>query len=158
MKNYVLLFFPLFFVFSSFDTAYRPHTAAQAAEDPLDDWLVDNAQAQAMIKYRSCTEEKCKKPKMNLSKSFVNNGVLNAIHKRYNVVSYRWVPARYRDEDVERYKRARKITGNKAEVSGYETMLLEVTVRGSTSGFAGEVEDNVLYFDLYTICPPPNNC
>lgn len=87
-----------------------------------------------------------------------NNDVYKWIISRYSgVATITLEDARYRNSDEDRYKRLRGITdAAKSNVKGYKTKLVRVQLN-STAGQLS-VEGTVLYYDCFTICPPPDVC
>jgi hypothetical protein len=70
------------------------------------------------------------------------------------------ISARYRSEDVERYRLKRCITAtdSAAMVAQYFTHIIKVKVRKTLPAGSKESAWNYLYFDIETICPPPYDC
>lgn len=118
------------------------------------DWKLTDDEASEMLERLS--ECGVLKPCHNSSKVIdPNNDVYNWIVSTYggnsNITK---IDARYRDNDEDRYKRLRGITDSKkAKVRGWKTLLVKVEppmAKGSQA--------EVMYFDCYTICPPPSDC
>jgi hypothetical protein len=65
--------------------------------------------------------------------------------------NYVYIPARFEEVDVERYKKTRKRRNpNNEKIQGHATLLLEVSPKDKT------LTSVLHYFDICIICPPPN--
>jgi hypothetical protein len=106
---------------------------------------------------------------------FYNCDILHPCHNNSNVVDlnnevYKWiiskytgiaaislVDARYRNTDENRYKSLRGITDEgKSNVRGYKTKLVKVLFYSSTGNLS--IAGTTVYYDCFTICPPPDLC
>lgn len=115
----------------------------------IKDWEIDANTAKRMMKHHSETG--------NDSSKIVdkNDEVLNEIKKTYPQGKLNWVDARYQDEeDEKRYSKLRNVSekngirSKKGNVKGFKTQILMVT--DNSMG-----EEEVRYYDLGTIKPPP---
>ncbi len=98
-------------------------------------------------------------------------GVFKPCHNSSKIIDpdndvYRWivntygsscnisqVSARYRDDDEGRYGRLRGFTDTRVKVRGCKTTLVKVEPRIQKGGAS-----ETMFFDCYTICPPPSDC
>ena len=64
------------------------------------------------------------------------------------------VEARYRKEDEDRYARLRGFgSAEKGKVKGCKTMIVKVEPKRKLGSM-----DDIIYFDCFTVCPPPDTC
>ena len=86
----------------------------------------------------------------------LNNEEYQWIVSQYSgIAKISLVDARYRSEDQDRYKRLRGITDtDKYKVKTYKTKLVKVELY--SSGFLAGAS-STLYYDCFSICPPPND-
>ncbi|MDB5222097.1 MAG: hypothetical protein JWN83_764 [Chitinophagaceae bacterium] len=80
-----------------------------------------------------------------------NKAVLDSIKLAYPGATITWVPARYQEDDENRYCTLRNFEGSpkKCKVKNCRTSIVQVTI--NTEGAATQV----LAYDIVTICPPP---
>lgn len=88
----------------------------------------------------------------------LNNEVYKWIISKYTgIAAISLVDARYRNNDEDRYKRLRGITeAGKSNVKGYKTKLVKVLFYSSAGNLS--VAGTTIYYDCFTICPPPETC
>jgi len=116
----------------------------------LADWEIDQANFDRMVNSKCpfSTPGEC-----NLKQHKKYKKALRLIEAHYPVLdwNYVYVPARFEEVDVDRYKKTRKRHNpNNEKVQGRATLLLEITPKDMA---LTEVHH---YFDICIICPPPN--
>ena len=126
---------------------------AQGRAPVGEDWKLSAEEANGMLgRLNECGVFK---PCKNNSKVIDPNNdeyqwIVNTYGSTCNITQ---VNARYRDDDEGRYQRLRGLPSSRAQVKGYKTVLVKVEPR-IQKGAATET----MYFDCYTICPPPSDC
>ncbi|WP_162944680.1 hypothetical protein [Flavisolibacter nicotianae] len=158
MGKLLLFFLPVLFVHSLESglkgPVHRPaSTIVTRAFDPKD-WLIDEGTARKMMDhYRNCSGGKCREFK----KRVMNDDARAYIEQTYTIVSSEVRMARYDDDDVERYRRARNFDASdpRGDVSGFSTTITLYRVMPKSGSLDAPVR--TIYADNYTICPPPDN-
>ncbi|MDB5222098.1 MAG: hypothetical protein JWN83_765 [Chitinophagaceae bacterium] len=82
-----------------------------------------------------------------------NKTVRDDLYLTYGEKNITEVEARYRHSDIKRYGRLRGLVNDakgRDKVSGYYTKILMVKQDKLLTGYK--------YYDIYTICPPPDPC
>lgn len=92
-----------------------------------------------------------------------NKGEYDWIKSYYNIGDDAIMPVavRYTDADEERYKVTRGLGASPAayNVRGYKTTIYVVTVPTmSKGGPSGGLFSSTYYYDIVSICPPPDIC
>lgn len=158
MGKLLLFFLPVLFVHAwepgRTAPVPKPTPAIQAKAFDPKDWLIDEATARKMMDhYRNCSGGKCREFK----KRVVNEEARDYIEQTYTIVSSEVRMARYDDDDVERYRRARNLDAAdpRGDVSGFSTTITLYRVLAKSGSLDAPVR--TLYADNYTICPPPDN-
>jgi hypothetical protein len=158
MRKRLLFFLPvLLFLHSSFtrhpllpDKPVPPQAKRFAPED----WLIDEATAAKMMDYyTNCRGGRCRAFK----KPTLNKEVREYLEQRYTIVKAEQRMARYNDDDVERYRKARGIEAGdpKGDVSGFSTIITMYRVIPKGGSVLPQVR--FMFADEYTICPPPDS-
>jgi hypothetical protein len=130
------------------DTLAKPATKTMFPD--LMDWEIDEATVTRMSQAKCpfSTPEEC-----NLKANKKYKKALRLIEAHYPILdwNYAYIPARFEEADVERYKRTRKRKDPANEnVNGRATLILEVSPKDMALTTVKH------YFDICIICPPPN--
>lgn len=129
---------------------------AQSRAPAGDDWKLTSEEAVGMLDrlYNCDILHPCHN---NSNVVDLNNEVYKWIISKYTgIAAINLVDARYRNNDEDRYKRLRGITdAGKANVKGYKTKLVKVQLY--SAGILS-VAGTIIYYDCFTICPPPESC
>ena len=132
------------------------NSKSQGRAQAGDDWKLTSEEASGMLDrlYNCDLLHPCNN---NSTVVDLNNDVYKWILSRYTgIAAITLVDARYRNNDEDRYKRLRGITEDgKANVKGYRTKLVKVLFY--TAGNLS-VAGSTIYYDCFTICPPPETC
>ena len=119
-----------------------------------DDWRISEEDAKGMMgRLKECGVFKpCKdNSKVVDPQNEVYKWIVATYSATCNISTFE---GRYRDQDEERYKRLRGLgNSEKAKVKGYKTLIVKVEPMRQKGAGSG-----TLYFDCYTICPPPSDC
>ena len=130
----------------------------------IDKWKVDDTVAQRMINYLDSCDADChdESTTTTLAEDNLDRRIARELEREgYGNLSITFVKARYTDGQAKKYKKNRNLDDAKGNVKGYKTMLLVVIPgSGDTGGvsFASFHMASAMYFDVYTICPPPTDC
>ena len=144
MKKFVIIILALFcFGFQKLNAQPDPKTEKWYISDP------------AVVKKLKDERMKCTTPKCHVPEVIINWNVAerHRLVKTYSDGRWEWVKARYYVDEQNNYSINRGLSDPDAgKVSGYKTRILKVTrtVR-SAHGFTDETN----YFDIVTLCPPP---
>lgn len=132
-------------------------TKAQGRAPAGDDWKLSPEEATGMLdRLNNCgILNPCRN---NSNVIDLNNDVYKWIVAKYTgVAAITLVDARYRNTDEDRYKRLRDITDpGRSNVRGYKTKLVKVLFYSSAGILS--VAGATVYYDCFTICPPPEGC
>ena len=137
---------------------------ASCAEPALPDKISDvtknsaisESTAKKMIRhFKDCSGE-CNTTENIWTRNDTLNIILTDLKREYGVAGYVLLDARYRKEDEKRYKKLNRISEQAQEthsrkegdVADYTTKILMVTTS----------DGDYKYFDVVSICPPPNGC
>ena len=117
-------------------------------------WQIDSLTAAAMITNNGSSG---KPSKTKYSRNHIDKKIKDSFKLEY----IGWKGARYRSEDVERYRTKRCIstTDSSGMVAQYFTNIIVARqkIKGPTASHLAAAY-NYYYYDIVTICPPPDTC
>ena len=135
------------------DTTMHPAlVCATGDSSEIKYWQIDSLTAVAMETNNGASG---KPSKIKFSRDHIDKKIKDSFLQGY----VGWIAARYRSEDVERYrtKRCMPLADSAGMVAQYFTKIIVVKqkIKGPTASQLAAAY-NYYYFDIATICPPPD--
>src|SRR5688572_3350093 len=132
---------------------------SQARAKPGEEWQLTEEQKNGMLaRLTDCgLFDRCNDNSRILDPE---NDVYQWIVAKYPDAKITLVDARYRTVDQDRYRRLRNIQEtDKYQVRGFKTQLVkvELTAANQTGSLSGIPAAVTIYYDCFTICPPPHD-